>query len=314
MQKQTRREFLTQTAAAGTLALAAQSPLARQAWAADKAPDMTIAKWAGPKDLTADQLSQAAVKLTEQAIAGLGGLKRFIGNGSVVWLKANIGWDRTPETAANTNPDVVATLIRLCLDAGAKTVKVGDNPCDIAQRTYAASGIAEAAKKAGAEVLFLDRTRFRDTAIGGERIKSIPIHPAILECDLVLNVPVAKHHRLATATLCMKNYMGVIEKRNLFHQAIPECLVDITRFMKPQICVLDAVRILKDHGPKGGDLKDVAMPLALAAGTDIVALDAWGAEVLGMKLADVRSIGLGEAAGLGKSDYRSLALKEIAVS
>ena len=179
---------------------------------------------------------------------------------------------------------------------------------------YAASGIAEAAKKAGAEVLFLDRTRFRETAIGGDRIKSIPIHPAILECDLVLNVPVVKHHRLATATLCMKNYMGVIEKRNLFHQAIPECLVDITRFMKPQICVLDAVRILTDHGPKGGDLKDVAMPLALAAGTDIVALDAWGAEVLGLKVADVPSIGLGEAAGLGRSDYRSLALKEIAVS
>jgi uncharacterized protein (DUF362 family) len=130
----------------------------------------------------------------------------------------------------------------------------------------------------------------------------------------VINVPVVKHHVLAKATMCMKNYMGVIDNRKSFHQNIPGCLVDLTRFMKPQICILDAVRILKDHGPRGGNLEDVRTPLALAAGTDIVALDAWGSEVLGHKPTDIESVVQGAAAGLGKIDYRSLALQEIAVS
>jgi uncharacterized protein (DUF362 family) len=313
MHRHSRRAFLVQSAA-GAAALSAGGLSAPRLLAADQPAEMAIARWSGPKEMTAEQLQQAAVRLTERAVEAIGGLKRFVSRGSVVWVKPNIGWDRTPETAANTNPDVVATLVRLCFEAGAKKVKVGDNPCDIAQKSYAASGIAAAAKQAGAEVLFLDRSRFRETRIDGERVKSIPVFPEVLECDLVINVPVVKHHRLAIGTLCMKNYMGVIEKRNLFHQAIADCVTDLTRFMKPRICVLDAVRVLTAHGPKGGDLKDVQTPLALAAGTDIVALDAWGAELLGKKPAEIATIPKGQEAGLGKADYRSLAPKEIAVS
>ena len=92
----------------------------------------------------------------------------------------------------------------------------------------------------------------------------------------MINVPIVKHHCLADSTLCMKNYMGVIENRKSFHQDIPTCLADVTRFMKPQICILDAVRILTAHGPIGGKLEDVALKYTVAAGVDIVALDAWG--------------------------------------
>jgi uncharacterized protein (DUF362 family) len=310
MSQYSRRDFLTHSAA-GALALASHGLLTNSAIAAEPA-QMAIAKWSGAKDLNPEQLKQAAIKLTEKAIEGIGGLKQFVGRGSVVWIKPNIGWDRTPETAANTNPDVVATLIRLCLDAGAKTVKVGDNSCNIPAKCYASSGIAAAAKQLGAEVVFLDKSRFKDTDIKGERIKSIPIYPAILDCDLVINVPVIKHHKMSNLTMCMKNYMGVIEKRPTFHQDMPTCLADITRFMKPRISVLDAVRVLKANGPVGGNLSDVDLKLVLAAGTDIVALDAWGAEIMGKKPADIPSVKKGAEAGLGNIDYKSIA-KEIAV-
>jgi uncharacterized protein (DUF362 family) len=247
-------------------------------------------------------LKQAAVKLTEQAVAGIGGLQRFVKRGDVVWVKPNIGWDRAPEYAANTNPDVVATIVRLCFDAGAKTVKVGDNPCDIAAKTYVSSGIADAVKPLG-----------KETAIKGEKVKSIPIFPGILECDLVINVPIVKHHGLATSTLCMKNYMGVMENRKFFHQDMSICLADMTRFMRPRICVLDGIRILKNNGPKGGNLADVETKLAIAAGTDIIALDAWGAELMGNKPSEIGAIVKGQEVGLGNVDYRSIA-REIAVS
>ncbi len=313
MSNHSRREFVGRALAAGLSVAAAEKLFEREAQAAEKPMDMAIARWTGKKD-TAGQIAEAAVKLTEKAVEGIGGLKRFVGRGDVVWVKPNIAWDQAPEMAVNTNPDVVATLVRLCLDAGAKTVKVGDNPCNLAANTYKNSGIADAAREAGAKVVFLDRSRFRDTSIRGERVKELAMYPEILDCDLVINVPVVKHHGLPGASLCMKNYMGVMDNRRPFHQAIAECVADLTRYMKPRICVLDAVRILTAHGPRGGKLEDVQVKTTVAAGVDIVALDAFGAELLGAKPAEINTITKGQEVSLGTMDYRSLSVRELSVS
>lgn len=304
-----RRDFLAATAAtAGALALGSD-----RVFAEDKATQMAIARWTGEKPADSAKVDAAAVKLVEQAMAALGGMGRFVKKNFVVWVKPNIGWDRTPEQAANTNPAVVETIVRLCFEAGAKAVRVGDNTVNVAAKCYESSGIAAAAKKAGAEVVFMDRSNFRDMDIRGEKVKQHPVFPGIVECDLVVNCPVVKHHALATSTLCMKNFMGVIEKRQVFHQNIPACLCDLTRFLKPQINILDAVRILKAHGPKGGDLADVETPLTLAAGVDIVAMDAWGAQIMHKNPEEIGSIVEAQKGGIGKMDYKSLALKELSV-
>jgi uncharacterized protein (DUF362 family) len=310
-----RRRFLAHSAATVGLMALGTKPLTAYAQLPEgQQADMTIAKWTGAAVGDAKAFRAAAVKLTEQAIEGIGGMKRFVKKGDVIWIKPNIGWDRTPEQAANTNPDVVATIIRLCLDAGAKKIKIGDYTCHAAEKSYKTSGIADAAKALGAEVLFLDESRAKRMAVKGEKVKETPIFPEIIETDLVINIPIAKHHSIATATMCMKNYMGVISDRTSFHQDMPICLADITRFMKPQFCVLDSTRILTAHGPTGGDLADVKTPLTIAAGTDIVALDAFGSELLGHKPEDIPSVVKGAQVGLGKMDYRSLALREKAVS
>lgn len=307
-----RREFVA-WAAGATVAGTMGAGAVRSAEAAGPA-EMSIARWAGAKDLKPEEIRQAAVKLTEKALEAVGGVRRFVKPGSVVWVKPNIAWDRKPELAANTNPDVVATIVRLCLAAGAKKVKVGDNPCHAAQKAYASSGIADAAKEAGAEVVFLDKSRFRDMDIKGEKVKTLPVYPEIIETDLVINVPVVKHHVLAKATICMKNYMGVIEKRNTLHQDLGTCIADLTRFMKPRLCIMDAVRILTARGPTGGNPADVKLTMTVAAGTDIVALDALGAELMGHKPADIPSIVKGEQYGLGRMDYKALSPVELAVS
>ena len=37
------------------------------------------------------------------------------------WLSnRNIGWDKVPELAGNTNPELVSEIIKQCFDAGAK--------------------------------------------------------------------------------------------------------------------------------------------------------------------------------------------------
>jgi len=317
MCKYSRRQFMARSAAtAGAVALGTNRLFAQSPAVVAGPAEMAIAKWTGVAPADAAAVRKMAAELTRKAIEGMGGLGRFVKRGDVVWVKPNIGWDRTPELAANTNPDVVATLVRMCFDAGAKTVKVGDNSCDLPAPSYNSSGIADAVKPLGAEVLFLDTKRVRETAIKGEMVKTLLMFPEILDCDVLINVPIAKHHGRAGLTLAMKNYMGVMDDRKPFHQAIPECLADLTRFMKPRtaLCVLDCVRILNDHGPKGGDPADVLMKNTVAAGLDPVALDAFGAELLGRNPQEIGSIVKGQEAELGTMNYRSLPLREIAVS
>jgi uncharacterized protein (DUF362 family) len=308
-----RREFVAGAAVSGLWALD-PGGLLRAAAPAGRPLDLAVARWSGEKKIPDAQIDKAAGKLAEKAIEALGGMSRFVKKGDVVLIKPNIGWNHGPALAANTNPEIVAALIRLCLAAGAKTVKVGDNTCNPARKTYETSGIAAAAEALGAKVVYLDKDRFRKTAIRGERVKDVPLYPEILDCDLVINVPIAKHHVLSKATLCMKNYMGVIENRGLFHQDLPSCLTDLTRYMKPRLCLLDAVRTMTQHGPSGGRPEFVKLKWTVAAGTDIVALDAFGAELLGHKPRDIATVVKADKAGLGKMDYRKLAMKEIAVS
>ncbi|MCE5230529.1 DUF362 domain-containing protein [bacterium] len=311
-----RRQFLVRTAA-GLAALQGGILDATSVFAAEKTGKMAIAKWSGKTEgMTGDQISEAAGKMARRAVEALGGMKRFVKAGETIWVKPNIAWDRKPEQAGNTNPQLVAEVVKMCLEAGAKTVKVGDNTCNPAQKTYITSGIAAAAEKAGAQVVYLDKTRFKNADIKGNALNQVPVYPEMLECDGIINVPILKHHGQAQMTMCLKNLMGMMDRRGLIHQDIPAGLADLNVFMAPKIRlhILDAVRTLKAHGPTGGNLNDVVMKWSVAAGTDPVAIDAWGAELAGYKPADIAFLPKCAERGVGKMDYRSLAPKEIAVS
>ncbi|MFH0779082.1 MAG: DUF362 domain-containing protein, partial [Candidatus Eisenbacteria bacterium] len=188
----------------------------------------------------------------------LGGMSKFVSKGDVVLVKPNIGWDRTPEQAANTNPDLVFSVVKSCYKAGAKKVKVFDYTCNDPRRCYVRSGIADAAKKAGAEVSFIDERKFKQVDMGGAVLKKWPVYADALECDKIINVPIAKHHGGARLTMSLKNWMGVIgDPRGRLHQDFSQSLADLARFFRPALTILDATRILTANGPQGGNLKDV---------------------------------------------------------
>ena len=218
-------------------------------------------------------------QLTRQAVEELGGIRRFIARGDIVLVKPNIGWDRTPEQAANTNPDVVAEVIRQCSNAGAKRVIVTDVSCNDPRRCFQRSGIAEAARLAGAEVVLPDPAMFKDVDLQGEILRAWPVLDLFLNADKIINVPIAKHHSLTGTTLGMKNWYGMLGgPRHLLHQRIHESLVDLADFVRPTLTIIDCYRILARNGPTGGNLQDVMLKKTLVAGTDPVALDAYVAK------------------------------------
>ena len=238
--------------------------------------------------------------LTRAAIEALGGMSRFVACGATVVLKPNIGWDRTPEQAANTHPAVVATLVTLALEAGAAKVRVMDHTCNDARRCYRRSGIEQAAKEAGAETLHLRDGRGTEMQIRGELIGAWPVHREVIEADVLINVPIAKHHSLTRASLGMKNWLGAVAgRRNQLHQNVPLASVDLAAFFKPQLTVLDGTRVLLRNGPQGGNPADVAHPRVVMAGVDPVAIDAYGGTLLNLTPEDLPHLALALQRRLG---------------
>lgn len=298
-----RRDFLKTAIVTGAvLAIPGSSDILIKALEAAEKTDLVVAHGLSP------------VAITKAAINALGGIKAFISRGDVVVVKPNIGWDRLPAYAANTNPEVVSTVIRLCYEAGAKQVKVFDNSVADPRRCYKQSGILAAAKAAGGVVSYVDERKFRDMKLPGVALKSWPLYLEAIETDKFINIPIAKTHGLSTLTLGMKNLMGIMGgSRGRIHQRINESLVDLAMTVKPTLTILDAVRILTAHGPQGGDLADVKQLNMVVAGRDQVAVDAFGATLFGLQGADLGFVRAGYNAGLGTMNLSKLRIKKINV-
>ncbi len=255
-------------------------------------------------------------QLVRRAMAALGGMERFVHPGDDVIVKPNIcvGY-HTYEYAATTNPWVVAELVKQCLGAGARRVRVMDSPFGSGpEQAYAVSGIQEQVLAAGGEMEIMSRFKFVATEIPeGLSLRQKEIYQDVLTADLVINVPIAKHHNLGRLTLGMKNLMGVITDRPEMHAKLGQRLADLTSRIRPGLTVVDAVRILLRHGPTGGSLDDVKQLDTVIASPDIVAADSYAATLFGIDPAGLGFVRAGTAMGLGRSDLDSLTIEEIAV-
>jgi uncharacterized protein (DUF362 family) len=255
-------------------------------------------------------------QLVRRALQEMGGIKRFISRSDVVIVKPNIAWDRTPEQAANTNPQVVAELVRQCWDAGAKKVIVTDVSCNDPRRCFQRSGIAEAASHEGAEVLLPESTRFKQVDLAGDFLQNWPVFQPFLEADKIINVPIAKHHSLTGVTLGMKNWYGILGgQRAQLHQHIHESLVDLADFIRPTLTLVDSYRILLRNGPTGGNLEDVLLKKTLIAGTDPVALDAYVAKAYwNMDVSATPYLKMASQRNLGTTDFEKLRVEIVNLS
>ncbi len=259
-----------------------------------------------------------AAEITRRAVAAVGGMERFVQRGQTVLVKPNICHiPAGVEYGTTTHPAVVGAVVSLALAAGARRVQVMDAPfAGNPKEAYARSGIADAVTAAGGEMVAMSPAGYADTPIPeGRKLKGWSLYTPALQADVIVDVPVAKHHSRAGLTLGMKNLMGLLEPRGRgrFHGDLHQNIADLTTLFRPALTIVDATRILMAHGPTGGNLDDVRQENAVIASPDIVAADAYAATLCGRQPAEIGYIAIAADMGLGRADLPNLVVEEIAL-
>lgn len=273
-----------------------------------------------PQDLVA-VMGGDPVEMFRKGIELFGGMKVFVKKGQKIVVKPNIAWDKAPELAANTHPELVAEIVRQAYEAGAAEVQVFDHTCDEWRKSYKSSGIEEAARKAGAKILQADQeSDFVEVSLPkAKNLKTALIHKSLLECDAWFNVPVLKHHGGAQMTAAMKNLMGIVWDRQAFHHNnLNQCIADISGWEKgPILNIVDAYRVVKTHGPRGVSVGDVSEPKALFISPDIVAVDTAAAKFFGqfadLSVEKVAYLSMAEKMGIGTTAIDKLRVQKVKI-
>jgi uncharacterized protein (DUF362 family) len=253
----------------------------------------------------------------DRAMEALGGLGRFVGKGQKVLVKPNMGWAVEPSMAANTSPELLSHVIKNALALGASQVSVFDNTCDNWRNAYSKSGLEAAAKAAGATVAPAnDEKYFQKVAIpGSTALADASFHELFMEADVIINVPVLKHHGGAKMTAAIKNLMGAIWDRSKLHWGgLDQCIPELSLFRKPTLNIIEAQRIMLTGGPRGhGDSKYLAANMLMAS-TDPVAADSAAARILAESGIDEPGyIKMAADIGLGQNDLGQLNVQRLTV-
>lgn len=280
----------------------------------------SLSAWAAPVDRKfiiegVGRKNDYSIKdLTIKVFAAAGGIEKFISRQDVVVIKPNISWARAPHLAATTNPEVLEAVVELCREAGAAKVRIADHTIHDARRCFAITGAGMVAKNTGADLIFPRSSLMREMKLHGHRLDAWPVFVPLVEADKVINLPVAKVHVLSHLTLGMKNWIGAVGgRRNALHQDIHQTIVDLARFFKPTVTLIDATRIMIANGPSGGRVSDVSSANRLILSNDPVAADAKAAALFNLSPEKVGFIHLGQKWGLGTYRFENLVQQQVEI-
>ena len=253
-------------------------------------------------------------EMFDRAMSFYGGMERFISKGDIVAVKPNVSWDLSPERAGNTNPLLVARVVRRCIEAGARKVYVFDHTCSNWQTCYSMSGIEEAVRGAGGIMVPSNRSQYYVNVDipKGKILKNVLVHEVLMEAHFFINIPVLKHHSSTGLSIAMKNLMGVVWDRQAYHlKGLNQCIADFCLFREPDLNIVDAYRVITRNGPRGRSVEDVVSMKNLIISSDIVAVDTAASMVYGMDPEKVKYIRYAYENNLGNMDLSDLTIKKI---
>ncbi len=255
------------------------------------------------------------LEMLRQGLNKMGGIERFVKKEQLVAIKPNFSVPRKPGSGCITSPELVAELVTQCLTAGAREVRVIDYPFTNVSMCLSESGIQPAVENAGGKLFVLNQKNDRNyyqVTLPGPVLKSVFYSRDVLDADVFINFPILKHHGSTEITLGLKNLMGLVWDRGVFHSSDLEMgIAELGAFKKPHLNIMDAVKGIIDSGPSGpGTIREYNQ---IVLGTDIVGVDAYSAELFGLRPDRVGYIVNAASLGAGSIDWKSLNPVEITV-
>jgi hypothetical protein len=238
------------------------------------------------------------------ALAGLGGISRFVKAGQTVALKVNVTWDAPPNTASNTDPELLRAMIKLVREAGASRVIVTDHVIGSdtsASVTLPLSGIdkvIEDTKVEKAVMAGVDEPDDRYVSIDAPKSKSVDgkrfsVIKAATQADVRINMAVAKSHIVTPVTMTLKHMMGLMRYPGYLHTVnLDQGIADINtaEAIRCDLHLLEAFRVRLTGAAWGWGNESQPDPRdpsgqkivkrfnQILAGTDPVLIDSYGAD------------------------------------
>ena len=253
-------------------------------------------------------------KTIRAAMTALGGMDRFIKKGDVVMIKPNVAFDRPPALAATTHPDALRAVAKLCFEAGAHKVVVADNPINSPTGCFLKSGLTAVASEMNLDLMYPETNSFAPLSLTGEILKEWTFfNTPFKQATKVIGLAPCKDHNLCHASMTTKNWYGLLGgRRNQFHQHIHSIVSDFALMMKPTLVILDGMNVLMSNGPTGGRLSDVKPMNTIVAGTDMIAVDAYGySHLLERDIAELTYLHKAQDRGLGNINWKDTLYKEV---
>ena len=258
-----------------------------------------------------DYSDQSVLTAVREAIDLLGGMNAFIGRGDRVLLKPNLLVAKAPEKAVTTHPAVVKAVIQLVRDTGGIPT-VGDSPAiGSLMKVASKAGIHNIAREMNARLVdFGDAVEVRGTHQG--IFTKAEVARAVMDSDLLINLPKLKTHAMTTMTLSVKNVFGCIPgKRKIqWHlragvdrHYFAHMLVELYGIIRPGLNVVDGVVGMEGDGPGAGKPRKIGL---IFAGSDGIAVDAAICKVIGLPPQDLLTNRIGSELGLGVSQVKDI--------
>ena len=302
-----RRSFLKSAAALGAAAFASQSVLSRALAAPGPTSLPVVSSVEGPDYFNS----------TLKAVDLLGGMGRFVKPGSTVGLLANVpGWLKVPGTYART--EVVLATAKMAADAGAKKIFF---LLRVAPNLWSRSPLGAEHQALVSSITEASGPYITKEIPQGLAIKKADMIKDLFECDVLINIPIFKHHGGTILTGCLKNVMGGCSgtTNRFFHSGstqsgakedlgfLAQAIADANLVRKPDLCVVDATEFLINNGPAGPG--EIRKEHRVFAGTDPVLLDCFGAQLHNRQPSDIRVIKAAAAHGIGTMDMAACELR-----
>ena len=243
--------------------------------------------------------------MVTEAIAALGGVPA-LKPGAKVLVKPNLLMKRDPARHTTVHPVVVEAVIRALQEKGC-VVSLADSPGGpftegILRGLYAVTGMEGAAQRTGAQLVLSTETAEVELP-DGYKTHMLTVLKCAADADCIVSVGKIKTHGLTAYTGAVKNLFGLVPGtlKVDWHARYPdipdfsEAILDIERWAKPVLSVLDGVWGMEGKGPSGGTPRKLN---ALVISDDAHACDIVASSLIGFEPEEVSTLKAAQQHGL----------------